>query len=82
MSPIRDSHVTIGGIMSLRSFPIDHVCEPRFVLDIRLHPHGAGTRVVWLADFENKAFAKSMQAFLETANEQKLDRLAGELGRR
>jgi len=58
---------------------IDHICEPRFVLDIHLHPHGTGTRVVWLADFENKTFAKSMEDFLHAANEQNLDRLAVEL---
>jgi len=58
---------------------IDHVCEPRFVLDIRLHPHGTGTRLEWLADFENKAFAKSMESFLMSANEQNLDRLAAEV---
>lgn len=60
---------------------IDHVCEPRFVLDIRLHPHGTGTRVEWLADFENKAFAKSMESFLMSANEQNLDRLAAEVAK-
>ncbi len=60
---------------------VDHVCEPRFRLDIRLHPHGTGTRVEWLADFENKAFAKSMESFLLSANEQNLDRLVGELAR-
>ncbi len=58
---------------------IDHVCEPRFVLDIHLHPHGAGTRVEWLADFENKTFAKSMESFLLNANEQNLDRLQTEV---
>ncbi|MCB9497410.1 MAG: SRPBCC domain-containing protein [Fibrobacteria bacterium] len=58
---------------------IDHVCEPRFVLDILLHPHGSGTRVEWLAEFENKTFAKSMESFLLSANEQNLDRLSNEL---
>lgn len=58
---------------------IDHVCEPRFKLDILLHPHGAGTRVEWIMDFENKTFAKSMESFLLSANEQNLDRLAAEV---
>ncbi|MBK9577005.1 MAG: SRPBCC domain-containing protein [Fibrobacterota bacterium] len=60
---------------------IDHVCEPLFKLDIRLHPHGAGTRVEWLAEFENKTFAKSMESFLLSANEQNLDRLAAEVAK-
>lgn len=60
---------------------IHHVCEPRFQLDIRLHPHGSGTRVEWLAEFENKTFAKSMESFLLSANEQNLDRLAAEVAK-
>lgn len=60
---------------------IDHVCEPRFVLEIRLHPQGAGTRVVWDMDFENKTFAANMKDFLHSANEQNLDRLGVELAR-
>lgn len=60
---------------------IHHVCEPRFTLDIQLHPEGNGTRVVWLADFENKAFAKSMESFLMASNEQNLDRLEAELAK-
>jgi uncharacterized protein YndB with AHSA1/START domain len=59
---------------------VDHVCEPRFKLDIRLHAHGTGTRVEWTMDFENKTFAKSMESFLLSANEQNLDRLAAEVG--
>jgi len=58
---------------------IQHVCEPRFVLDILLHPEGEGTRVEWLADFENESFARSMADFLKTANEQNLDRMVAEV---
>lgn len=58
---------------------IDHVCEPRFVLEIRLHPHGAGTRVVWDMVFENRTFAANMKDFLMAANEQNLDRLQAEV---
>lgn len=60
---------------------IDHVCEPRFVLEIALHPHGTGTRVEWNATFENKTFAATMKDFLLSANEQNLDRLGAELKR-
>lgn len=58
---------------------IDHVCEPRFVLEIGLSPEGEGTRVEWVQTFENEAFARSMADFLKTANEQNLDRLAAEV---
>jgi uncharacterized protein YndB with AHSA1/START domain len=60
---------------------IDHDCEPRFALEIHLHPHGTGTRVAWLMEFQNKTFAQSMKDFLQSANEQNLDRLAQELVR-
>lgn len=60
---------------------IDHVCEPHFVLEIRLHSHGTGTRVVWDMDFENKTFAANMKDFLHSANEQNLDRLGVELAK-
>lgn len=60
---------------------IDHVCEPRFVLEIGLRLDGSGTRVEWAMDFENKTFAASMKDFLLTANEQNLDRLGEELAR-
>ncbi|MEN9353448.1 MAG: hypothetical protein RL318_773 [Fibrobacterota bacterium] len=68
-----------GAIEENARIQINHVCEPRFVLDIRLHPEGTGTRVEWLATFENEAFAKAMESFLMTANEQNLDRLAAEV---
>lgn len=60
---------------------IEHVCEPHFVLEIRLHPHGHGTRVEWNAEFDNKAFVQSLREFLTTANEQNFDRLGQELTR-
>ena len=38
------------------------------------------TRLTWIRVFENAPFAESMRQFLETANEQNLDRLAREVG--
>jgi uncharacterized protein YndB with AHSA1/START domain len=64
-----------------RFIQIAHVCEPFFVLDIRLTPEGSGTRVEWHATFENETFAKNLEAFLLNANEQNFDRLEAELGR-
>ena len=58
-----------------------HVSLPHYDLSIALEPTaGGGTLVTWVGDFENDAFAESMRDFLQTANEQNLDRLAEELG--
>lgn len=45
-----------------------------------LEPHAAGTLLSWVGVFENSEFAEKMRQFLETANEQNLDRLALEVG--
>lgn len=60
---------------------VDHVVEPRFVLEIALRPEGNGTRLEWRMDFENKDFARNLKDFLHSANEQNLDRLGAELAR-
>jgi uncharacterized protein YndB with AHSA1/START domain len=58
-----------------------HVNLPRFELSITLEAHGTGTFVDWVGVFENREFAENMRAFLESANEQNLDRLALEVAR-
>ncbi len=50
-------------------------------LSISLEPSAHGPLLTWVGVFENQAFAESMRDFLQTANEQNLDRLAQELGR-
>jgi uncharacterized protein YndB with AHSA1/START domain len=60
---------------------IKHVNLPHFELTISLEPCAAGTRVSWFAVFENREFAENARGFLESANEQNLDRLAAEVGR-
>ncbi len=60
---------------------IQHVNAPRFTLGLALEPVPAGTRLDWDAVFEDAAFAERLRSFLETANEQNLDRLAVELAR-
>ena len=60
---------------------IRHVNAPRFELSITLEPAGTGTRVAWVAVFENHEFAESRRSFLESANEQNLDRLALEVSK-
>jgi uncharacterized protein YndB with AHSA1/START domain len=58
-----------------------HVNLPRFELAITLEARGTGTFVDWVGVFENPEFAENMRAFLESANEQNLDRLALEVAR-
>lgn len=60
---------------------IKHVNEPHFELAISLESVAAGTLVSWVGVFENPAFAEKLRQFLETANEQNLDRLALETER-
>ena len=59
---------------------IKHVNLPRFELCISLEASTTGTQVNWVGVFENHEFAENMRQFLETANEQNLNRLALEVG--
>jgi uncharacterized protein YndB with AHSA1/START domain len=59
---------------------IQHVNLPRYELTIDLAASGTGTLLTWVGVFENAAFGENMRAFLETANEQNLDRLAAVVG--
>jgi len=54
---------------------IKHVNHPHFELSISLQPHATGTLVSWVGVFENHEFAENMRQFLESANEQNLNRL-------
>jgi len=58
---------------------IKHVNLPHFELSISLEATSKGTRVTWVGDFENRDFAEQARSFLETANEQNLDRLTVEV---
>jgi hypothetical protein len=58
---------------------IKHVNLPHFELTMTLEPTTTGTRMSWLADFENDEFAEKLREFLEGANEQNLDRLTREV---
>lgn len=62
-----------------RRVRIQHVNAPRFTLRLELAAVPAGTRLDWEAEFEDAAFAERLRSFLETANEQNVDRLAAEL---
>ena len=58
---------------------IRHLNQPIFGLTIALEAIATGTLVTWVGAFENQEFAEHMRSFLETANEQNLDRLAREV---
>ncbi len=60
---------------------IRHINLPYFELTISLEPSPLGTLLSWVGVFENHEFAENAREFLETANEQNLDRLALEVGR-
>lgn len=58
---------------------LKHVNLPHFELTISLAPSAVGTLVSWVGVFENREFAERMRRFLETANEQNLNRLMKEV---
>ena len=60
---------------------IQHVSLPHFELSISLTPNGPRTLVAWVGVFEDREFAAKSRQFLETANEQNLDRLTREVAR-
>jgi hypothetical protein len=55
------------------------VSLPHFELSISMDPNGTGTLVSWVGVFEDREFAAKSRQFLETANEQNLDRLTREV---
>ena len=62
-----------------RRVRIQHLNPPVFELTLTLEPMPGGTRLTWVAVFENPEFAESLRGFLEAANEQNLDRLGREV---
>ena len=58
---------------------IKHVNLPHFELSISLEPSATGTLVSWVGVFESREFAEKARRFLETANEQNLNRLTHEV---
>ncbi|MFA7332017.1 MAG: SRPBCC domain-containing protein [Candidatus Delongbacteria bacterium] len=60
---------------------IQHLNLPHFELTLALEPSATGTRLGWVAEFEDHEFAERLREFLEGANEENLDRLELELRR-
>ncbi len=62
-----------------RRVVIEHIVLPKYILTITFAENDGKTTVTWEQDFENKVFAAKMKDFLESANEQNLDRLTAEV---
>ena len=61
---------------------LKHVNLPHYELSVSIEESANGTTVSWVGVFENEKFAEKAREFLETANEQNLDRLAREVSAR
>lgn len=59
---------------------VTHLNAPRFTLDVRLAPEGAGTRVTWVQRFETAALRDTLAPLIGNKNEENLDRLEAEIG--
>jgi uncharacterized protein YndB with AHSA1/START domain len=54
---------------------IEHAVKPWYRLTVTLVPHGDGTRLTWVQEFESPEMAAKMRRISEPANAQNLDRL-------
>lgn len=61
-------------------FEIEHLNGHHFVLTLELRPHPQGTTVAWRQTFDTEEHYNRIAAFVATANEQNLERLAVEVG--
>ena len=60
---------------------IDHVVAPLFRLTFTLTPQVAGTRLIWVQEFESAEMASKLRAVCEPSNEENLDRLEAVLAK-
>jgi uncharacterized protein YndB with AHSA1/START domain len=58
---------------------IRHVSQPHFEATFSFEPSANATMLSWVMAFENEQFAENAREFLESANEQNLNRLALEV---
>lgn len=54
---------------------LQHVCAPRFILDISLNDYEGKTKVIWLMTFESAEIRDEVAKYAVDGNEQNLDRL-------
>ena len=73
---------TFAEIEPLKKVVVRHSSEPKFRLTITLAASATGTHVSWSQAFENAEVAKQVEHVVVPANEQNLDRLAGEVLRK
>lgn len=73
---------TFAEIEPLKKVVVQHISEPKFRLSITLAASATGTVVSWSQAFENPDVAKQIEHIVVPANEQNLDRLAGEVSRK
>ena len=64
-----------------RLFEIEHFSGHHFFLTIELVRQASGTMVHWQQTFDSSEDHERIAAFVATANEQNLERLAAEVGR-
>jgi uncharacterized protein YndB with AHSA1/START domain len=62
-------------------FEIEHLSGHHFLLTIELVPTTDGTEVKWCQTFDSAEHYQRIAAFVATANEQNLERLAAEVER-
>ncbi len=60
-------------------FEIEHLNGHHFVLTLELLPHAQGTEVKWRQTFDTVEHYSQLAQFVASANEQNLERLAGEV---
>ena len=60
---------------------IDHVCPPKFVLEITQAEHAEGTWLTWTQTFESPEMRDKIAKFAGPANEANLDRLTAVLSK-
>lgn len=60
---------------------IEHVCQPKFVLEITLAEHAEGTWLTWTQTFESPEMRDKIAKLIGHANEENLDRLAAVLAK-
>jgi uncharacterized protein YndB with AHSA1/START domain len=68
-------------IEAARIFEIEHFSGHHFLLTIELQPKSGGTEVKWRQTFDTAEHYQRVAKFVASANEQNLDRLAGEVQR-
>lgn len=75
------NHSRFVRLVADRIFEIEHLDGHHFVLTIELQPKDGGTEVRWTQAFDTTEHYQRLAAFVASANEQNLDRLAAEVRR-